>query len=113
MPSLREIQERKNQQAIDKAEAAKAAATKERAANIAKRKVEKAIATKRERLMGETICNAMKLHELSHDEIRVIGRILARRKDIPQDWDLLDDFPRAVAANEIKPAAAEFSRTGK
>jgi len=116
MPSLSEIQETARQKEIKKTEDEKAAKRKARESRMHTRKVERAIATTRARLLGQTICDAMKAHELSHDEIRLIGHILARRKDTPPDWDLLDDFPRAVVAVEhlsIKPAANEFSRTGK
>jgi hypothetical protein len=62
-------------------------------------------------LIGETILDA----KLSHEEKAVICGIMSRRESKPKDWDKVSDFTVHLVreAPSIKPAASEFTRTGK
>jgi hypothetical protein len=75
------------------------------------RKAERDLALRRAILIGETIRDA----KLTHEEKAVICRIISRRESPPADWDKISDFTMHVVreAPTLKPAAAEFSRTGK
>jgi hypothetical protein len=72
---------------------------------------EKRLRQRRSFLLGETILAA----KLSHEEKTMICRIMSRRESPPKDWDKVSDFAVHIVreAPAIKPAAAEFARTGK
>jgi hypothetical protein len=86
-------------------------AEKRRKTEIKIRKAERDLALRRAILIGETIRDA----KLTHEEKAVICRIISRRESPPADWDKISDFTMHVVREvpSIKPAAAEFSRTGK
>jgi hypothetical protein len=72
---------------------------------------EKRLRVRRSFLIGETILDA----HLTHEEKAVICGIMSRRESKPADWDKVSDFTVHLVreAPTIKPAAVEFSRTGK
>jgi hypothetical protein len=86
-------------------------AEKLRKTDIKIKQAEKALALRRAILLGETIRDA----KLTHEEKAVICGIMSRRESKPADWDKVSDFAiHAVqSAPSLKPAAVEFSRTGK
>jgi DNA-binding protein H-NS len=86
-------------------------AEKLRKTEIKIRQAERALATRRAMLIGETIRDA----KLSHEEKAVICGIMSRRESKPADWDKVSDFTVHLVREtpSLRPAAAEFSRTGK
>jgi hypothetical protein len=85
---------------IKSAEAAKAQAKRDRAANLRERKALIRIKIKQRDLIGETI----RVADLTPQEHVVIAKILARRAaPLPNDWDVLADWlhPAAKAKPEI------------
>jgi hypothetical protein len=84
---------------------------KQRKAEIKRKKLEAEISTRRAFLIGETIRDA----KLTHDEKAVICGIMSRRESKPGDWDKVSDFTVHIVREtpSLKPAAVEFSRTGK
>lgn len=73
---------------IRDAEAARQATKKAREAAGKRRKKDAAVKIARGKILGDTIRDA----ELTKDERLVIGLILSRRKDRPEDWDVIADF---------------------
>jgi hypothetical protein len=72
------------------------------------RKLERELSTRRATMLGETIRDA----ELTRDEKVVIGRILARRKEVPKDWPKISDFLTA-AHTPVDEAIGEFLPVGR
>jgi hypothetical protein len=73
---------------------------------------EKRLLLRRSILIGETILDA----DLHHEERAMLCRIISRRADKPKDWEKISDFTiHSVPSSPVslKPAATEFSRTGK
>jgi len=85
-------------------------AAKRRKAEIRRKKLEEMIATKRKFLMGEKIFAA----KLSHEEKAVLCGIISRSDLTHAERELLSDFAMHVVHSipSLKPASAEFSRTG-
>jgi hypothetical protein len=86
-------------------------AEKLRKTEIKIKQAEKALATRRAMLIGETIRDA----KLTHEEKAIICRVISRRESPPADWDKISEFTMHVvqAPVTLKPAADAFSRTGK
>jgi hypothetical protein len=86
-------------------------AEKRRKAQIARKKLEDAIAEKRKFTMGDKILAA----KLTHEEKAVLCGIVSRSGLTTAERELLADFTVHIVreAPSLKPAAAEFSRNGK
>ena len=86
-------------------------AEKRRKAQIARKRLEDAVATKRKFTMGEKILSA----KLSHEEKAVICGIVSRSELTAAERELLADYTMHVVHSvpSMKPALAEFSRIGK
>ena len=87
-------------------------AEKLRRMDIKLKQAEKALATRRAMLIGETIRDA----KLTHEEKAVICGIMSRRESKPTDWDKVSDFTiHSVPATNhtFKASVSEFARTGK
>jgi hypothetical protein len=86
-------------------------AEKRRKAQITRKKLEDAVATKRKFTMGEKILAA----KLTHEEKAVICGIVSRSELTPAERELLADYTMHVVHSvpSIKPVAVEFSRAGK
>lgn len=102
----------KERQAKQKEEEAQRLAQQRATANKI-RKAERALATRRATLLGETIRDA----KLTPHERAVICGVIGRRHDKPADWDKISDFHLAVVSEhaEIKPSRphAELTQVGK
>jgi hypothetical protein len=86
---------------------------KDRKTELEKDKADKAKRLRQRRafLIGETILDV----DLHHEERAMLCRIISRRTEKPKDWDKIADFTihSVPQPPSLKPAAAEFARTGK
>jgi hypothetical protein len=102
--SLTELARKAAARKIKAAQDAEAEALRERKAGMAERKALARIKIKQRDLLGETIRDA----DLTPQEHVVIANILSRRKDIPNDWDVLANWlPPARPAPVAKPDELE------
>jgi hypothetical protein len=92
---------------------AQEAAARERNAAIAEKKLERSIQKKRQFLFGRVIDDALSV--MSHEQKALIRHLVHRAGLSENELALLPEFAIHAVAEppSLKPAAAEFSRTGK
>jgi hypothetical protein len=102
MPTLSEQAKKREERADKAAKALEAANRKAKLAAAQVRAAARASRKKRSDMIGDTILLAHEAGTLTPQEMAVIGKILAARKDKPSDWDLLADW--LPAASHARPA---------